>query len=238
LIVSNAETFGISVENYDQELAYDRVNVQGRLSLEAAARLAGTNEATLRALNPSLLRSSLPPGEQPFALKLPYGSARTFLAALGRQAPVDGPAAAGEYQVQAGDTLGRIAQTHKVKLHDLMAANDLANDVILVGQSLLIPGAGGVPAQVTVKGAPASVAYGPARMQPIRLREEFQLVEQTGSTADEPLFAVSLTLSPASNDSVPTVYKVRGGDTLSALAQRFKVAVADIRRWNKLDGNL
>ena len=49
------------------------------------------------------------------------------------------------YTVQAGDTLGGIAQTYGVSVGDLMAANGLADpNVLSVGQTLIIP-AGGLP---------------------------------------------------------------------------------------------
>jgi membrane-bound lytic murein transglycosylase D len=32
----------------------------------------------------------------------------------------------------------------------------------------------------------------------------------------------------------PTVYKVRRGDTLSAIAAKFNVSVNDLKKWNKL----
>ncbi len=50
-------------------------------------------------------------------------------------------AAGGEvtYVVQAGDTLGRIAELYDVSLEDIMTANNIGNaDVLEVGQSLII----------------------------------------------------------------------------------------------------
>jgi len=53
------------------------------------------------------------------------------------------------YVVQPGDFLGRIAEDRGCTVADLMAANHLANDRILVGQSLRIPPAcGGAPMEI------------------------------------------------------------------------------------------
>lgn len=43
------------------------------------------------------------------------------------------------YKVQSGDSLGKIAQTHKVSVQALRDANQLANDRIIIGQTLKIP---------------------------------------------------------------------------------------------------
>ena len=64
----------------------------------------------------------------------------------------------GIYQVKPGDTLWRIAMNHRVSPGEIMAANSMSNDTVLVGQSLIIPGRGqstqSVPAQY-----PAAPSY-------------------------------------------------------------------------------
>jgi LysM repeat protein len=53
------------------------------------------------------------------------------------------PTIQAEHIVQSGETLGRIAQSYGVSLADVMAMNNISNpDRVLVGQRLLIPGAG------------------------------------------------------------------------------------------------
>lgn len=43
------------------------------------------------------------------------------------------------YQVQAGDSLGLIAQKHHITIKDIKEVNHLKNDTIIVGQKLKIP---------------------------------------------------------------------------------------------------
>lgn len=43
------------------------------------------------------------------------------------------------YKVQSGDSLGKIAQIHKVSVQALRDANQLTNDRIIIGQTLKIP---------------------------------------------------------------------------------------------------
>lgn len=72
------------------------------------------------------------------------GGSSTSAAADGTVADITAtPARPSSYVVQAGDTLGAIADRFAVSLPDLMTANGLTNqDFIQVGQQLVIPGNG------------------------------------------------------------------------------------------------
>ena len=239
LIVSNPEMYGIHVQDLGQELAYDIVEVEGMLSLEDAAKFAGTDLATIRNLNPALLRGSLPEDAAPYALKIPLGTYDSFVAAFNASAPQGAPGA-GEYVVKSGDSLDRIARQHGITVDELRSANNLQGNLIKPKQKLLLPGLGSSRNIAIVSKERQSVAYGNVDFKPIKLGEEFQLVRQSGSTAEEPLMAVSLNLVEPDEGAislVPTVYKVRRGDTLGAISQRFGVSVASIQKNNNLDGN-
>ena len=43
------------------------------------------------------------------------------------------------YRVQPGDTLSEIAQKYQVSMRDIMAANNMRNDVVRSGEELIIP---------------------------------------------------------------------------------------------------
>jgi LysM repeat protein len=79
-------------------------------------------------------------------------------------------ASAGNYTVQAGDTLGVIAANYGTTVDEIMAANGLSDpNYLYVGQQLVIPGAGGVvvaasagtsgPAQASAAPATGGEAY-------------------------------------------------------------------------------
>lgn len=72
--------------------------------------------------------------------------------------PSQPPAATnnGTYVVQRGDTLAKISRTYGVTLQALMAANGITNpNLISVGQTLVIPGAGANPPAVAATQPPA-----------------------------------------------------------------------------------
>lgn len=67
----------------------------------------------------------------------------------------DKTAGSGEYIVQKGDTPEKIARKHRVRLKDLMAANNLDEESakkLRIGQKLVIPGKGGATGGETGKG--------------------------------------------------------------------------------------
>jgi membrane-bound lytic murein transglycosylase D len=237
LIISNPEMYGILAQDLGQEFAYDVVEIQGVLKLEDAANYAGTDVSTLRNLNPSLLKGSLPNDPAPYALKIPQGTYDRFVSAF-NSTPPQGAAGAGEYIVKSGDSLDRIARSHGLKVAELRSANNLKDNLIKPKQKLLLPGLG-ASQDIRLTSTPAvSVAYGVAQFKPIKLGEEFQLVRQSGSTDQEPLMAVSLNLAAEPDEGVrglvPTIYKVRSGDTLGAISRRFGVSVASIQQNNSI----
>ena len=104
LIVSNPEFYGLPIDDLGQELAYDIVHIDGMLSLTDAAKFAGTDLPSIKNLNPSLLRNTLPNDPEPYALKIPLGSFERFVAAMAAIEPKD-RSDAGIYTVKKGDTL-------------------------------------------------------------------------------------------------------------------------------------
>lgn len=243
LILSNPAMYGIPVQDLGQRLEYDLVHVKGMLRLDDAARLAGTDVATLRNLNPALLKNTLPNDQQPYALKIPLGSYDQFVANFTREAPAGGAlAGTGEYVVQSGDTLGKIAHQHGTSVEEIQALNDIRGTLINVNQKLQIPGKGGVSNIQLASNERQSVEYAAPSYNPIKLGDEFQLVHQRGSTPEKPLLAVSLNLDVIEPDEgalnlAPTIYKVKSGDTLGSIARQFGVSVAALQTGNRLAGS-
>ena len=238
LIVSNPSMYGIEVDNFDQELAYDEVSIYGMLSLEDAARLAGTDLPTIHNLNPSLLKATLPEGSEAYTLKIPFGSYDHFITSFDLEMP-SGFAGTGEYIVNSGDTLGKIAQQFDVSVEELQTANNISSHLIQINQKLLVPGMGGTSSVSIASTERTFVSYGDRQYRPIELGPEFRLVHQSGSTAETPLMAVSLERTAADEgvlNLVPTIYKVQTGDTLGAISQRYGVSVASIQQANNIRG--
>jgi membrane-bound lytic murein transglycosylase D len=209
------------------------------LSLDDAARFSGTDLATIRNLNPSLLRATLPPDKEPYELRIPYGTYDDFVANFQANPPKGGQGP-GEYIVKSGDTLDKIARSYKLTVDELRRLNGLTGTKLNVKQKLVLPGVGSSKDVRIASTERVAVTYGPREFKPIKLGEEFQLVRQSGSTTEEPLMAVSLNHSEPDEgplDLVSTIYKVRPGDSLGSIAKRFGISVDSLRKNNKLNGN-
>ena len=227
--------YGIAVEDLGQEIAYDIVHVNGMLSLEAAAMLSGADMATIRNLNPELIKASLPDQDTPYALRIPLDTYDRFVRAF-ENLPEEEKASPSEYTIRSGDTLGNIARNFDTSIDELKAVNGIRGHLIFPGQKLLIPGSG-ISTNITLASdEKQQVVYGESTFRPIKLQEEFQLVELTGSNKGTPLMAVSLSQDVEDDLMVPTIYQVRRGDTLGVISERFDVSVRDIQQWNNIRG--
>jgi len=144
--------------NYRQyfgELELDRpqprrhVRLEGYVSLPELAQHLELDVETLQRLNPALRKPVLegkkyiPRGYQ---LKLPPDEAHELEKRIVQLAPRVYKSAQTRsrfYRVRYGDTAGKIAKKHGIRLKDLMAANNLnARAIIYVNQNLSIPWSG------------------------------------------------------------------------------------------------
>ena len=116
-------------------------------------------------------------------------------------------AASGTYVVKKGDTLGRIARRHRVKLSALMAANNMDEQAarrLRVGAKLVIPG-----------GKVVAVSSG----------KKAKSVKAKNASESAPATAVG----------ADGKYTVKSGDTPERIARRFKIKLSDLMKANNMD---
>jgi membrane-bound lytic murein transglycosylase D len=114
------------------------------------------------------------------------------------------------HSVKSGETIASLARKYKTSTTDLAEMNQIRRTAKLrPGQKLFVPGA------ITGPSArPAATATG---------------------NAAKPASSAS---RPAAAPAQLVMYRVRSGDTLSKIAQRFDVTIEQIRRWNNLRGSV
>lgn len=71
----------------------------------------------------------------------------------------------------------------------------------------------------------------------LRIGQILSIPAQPGGAAREPVFQRTLTPSEPSRSQQVSNYRVKSGDNLWLIAKNHKVAVKDVKRWNKLSGN-
>ncbi len=262
IVTSNPEEYGLDPAPSAPAYAYDYVPVQsGMLSLREVARLAGTDRSIIRALNPEIRRSTLPPTKEEYYLRVPLGQYERFIRTYA-QLPDDKKRPVTAYRVRRGDTLSEIAERFGTSTRRLQRTNGLRNSLIRVGQQLIVPVGDyeSALASVDAEARPMRVQY--EASYPIQPLQEVQLAsaettsssdEESGppvrqarleTTADaatpasgaepEPAVEEEEVVEDESASEMPVTYTVRRGDTLSEIADRYGVRTAELRRWNGL----
>jgi membrane-bound lytic murein transglycosylase D len=139
LIAKDAPHYGIAVDP-DTPLDTDRVKPGRAIDLRLVAETIDVDVATLRTLNPSLLRMATP-DDPDFVLHLPPGTSEKFSAEIA-DIPADKWVSWRRHRVEAGDTLTSIAKKYRVTPSAIADANDLERgEGLTAGEKLIIPAA-------------------------------------------------------------------------------------------------
>lgn len=154
-----------------------------------------TTLAELRSLN-NLKRDQVNVGQK---LKVPSGKAAS--APVSSKSAPDSSKAPSRgklevYQVQRGDTLGKIAARYAVSMETIKFANQMHNNQVQVGQKLKIPLDGAAPKESDQDSGKAS--------------------------------------SKTKESARPSHHKVKAGETLSGIADRYGVGLSQLRKYNHL----
>lgn len=260
LVASNPHEFGVDLSRVKPgpEYAYHYVPVRGFLSLSEIASMARSDEATIRALNPELRRTEIPPSKDGYFVRIPLGTYDQFEQAYANLPPAKRQSA-DSYVVRRGDTLGKIARQYGISVATLMQTNGLRSTTIHVNQRLVVP----VPsydsspllASLNTDDV-VTIEYGRSKIRPILASNSSpSRVQQRSAPSSTPVRTASTTVeSPSRTRTVAAtsepiaepkeeeattriVYTVRRGDNLTEIGRKYGVGVSDIRRWNSLSGS-
>jgi membrane-bound lytic murein transglycosylase D len=140
-VAMSAEFYGFEVQP-TAPTRFDIIEVTRPISLKAVALLSGSDEETIRDLNPALNRGVVPP--HGYSVRLPKGTREQFEVALASyrepERPAIRPRAARSHKVRRGETLASIARRYGVTVKSVLKANRMRSGKSLkAGQSLRIP---------------------------------------------------------------------------------------------------
>lgn len=116
LVAKDPTRYGLEVQ-YDSEFVYDSARVGPATPLAAIAKAAGTTTATIRELNPALLRGMTPPRES-FMVRIPLGTGADFSAALAAL-PKEDLVAYTRDRARKGETVAALARRAGVSAKQL-----------------------------------------------------------------------------------------------------------------------
>jgi membrane-bound lytic murein transglycosylase D len=211
LIAKHPERFGFHVD-YEQPVETESVQVPDATDLHVLAQAAGISFEQFHELNPELRRFCTPPGG--WTIKLPKGSRDAFVANYAQLDAKDRLSFT-EHKVEKGEPIGKIARAYGVTEAAIMRTNGIKSyRQIKPGRMLVIP--------------MSSSAHGllaGSQLEDGRRRGRVQGRTMTG------------TMVSVQPPAAGTFYKVRPGDTLWNIAEKFSTTVEKLRRLNGLTGH-
>jgi membrane-bound lytic murein transglycosylase D len=140
LIATNPQKYGFEID-YDLPLTYDEVEVGGNRQLASLAQITGIEAQTIKELNPELLQSYTPPGENRFRVKLPVGNGAVAELLQPEEKQPERQMQGGTvvvHEVRLGETLLSIARRYGQEVRMLMELNGLQSSTLRVGQKLRV----------------------------------------------------------------------------------------------------
>jgi membrane-bound lytic murein transglycosylase D len=242
------ELYGFKAPEQKNFLEYDVTVVKGAVEIPILAKCAQTDSRTIKDLNPALKRHATPPTQ--YELRLPVGTKEKFVAALAK-IPPEKRITYTRHQVRKGETLGKIAKKYKTSVTALMRANKIRNaNRIYVGMKLTIPRGSDYKGSSSSAKTSSKAAKRPTTHK-VRagdslsaIAAKYQLTvnqlksyNKLSSSKIMPGQTLALKASRVSNSKSSTTsisYLVRSGDTLSQIAEKHRVRLSDLQRWNKI----
>lgn len=145
------------------------------------------------------------------------------------------PALEEYYTVTSGDTLYSIARRFNTTVDNIKRLNNLTSDVLSIGQTLVIPGSGVVPPTVdtmyTVKSGDTLWGIG----------NQFNVTVDSIKTANNltnNILSIGQVLTiPQSRNEDYEEYKVKSGESLWTVANKFNMTVDKLKDLNNLTSN-
>ncbi|WHI49797.1 LysM peptidoglycan-binding domain-containing protein [Microbulbifer sp. MLAF003] len=255
-VVSRPDYYKVPLHDIANEPYYARVDVGSQIDMAQAAELAEIEVDELYLLNPGYNRWATDPNGN-HQLLIPIENQDVFEAAL-KELPENQRVTWQRYTINRGDTLSTIARRYQTTVSAIRETNKLRNNNIRAGKTLLIPSASGPAGQYAYaldqrvkrrqssgQGQKSSYTVRPGDSLWAIARKMNVSVKQLASwnsMAPGDTLRPGRTLvaydgsTPASNNRTTrkVSYKVRSGDSLYRIANKFSIEIDDILRWNKI----
>jgi len=141
------------------------------------------------------------------------------------------------YTVSEGDNLSDIADDHNVSINDLKEWNDLDSDKILVGQKLKLQGGSSSKSKTSThtvtSGENLTMIADEYNMSVSDLKEINDLSSDVIMTGQKLKVKWSKS-GKNTNSGNKSSHKVKSGETLASISDKYNVSISNLRKWNKL----
>lgn len=251
IMAKNPAQYGLADLKPDPPIQYDTVQTHNEVSLQLVSDIVGVSVQQLEAMNPSLLRGVTPPDEE-FDLRIPAGTKATFEHDIA-MVPVDKRDSWRFHILQPGDTLASIAAKYHVSQDELADVNQIDSPADLSQLDAVV-----IPERAR------QYAFGHAVLYRVRRGDTLVgIADRFGVSVRDlrvwnhlrgnyiragHLLRIAAPMrhydryargsSRYSGSEHASVYRVRRGDTIGGIANRFHISLAELRAWNGIHGNL
>ncbi|WP_444935529.1 LysM peptidoglycan-binding domain-containing protein [Microbulbifer sp. JMSA004] len=257
-VISRPDHYKIPLHDVANKPYYARVDVGSQIDLAQAAELAEIEIEELYLLNPGYNRWATDPNGN-HQLLIPIETQEKFENALA-QLPKEERVSWQRYTIARGDTLSTIARRYQTTVGAIRETNKLRNNNIRAGKTLLIPSASGPAGQyayaldqrvkrkqssgkgqkVNYTVRPGDSLWGISRKLDVTVKQLASWNSMApGDTLRPGRTLVAYNGSPAASENNRTTrkvsYRVRSGDSLYRIANKFSIEIDDILRWNKIN---
>ncbi|GEM74091.1 lytic transglycosylase [Vibrio sagamiensis] len=252
-IIANQKKYGLDIPPIPNQPMLTLVDPKEQLDLAIAADYAGINVKQLQSYNPAYNQWSTAP-EGPQQLLIPIEKKQQFLAQVEKNRGKGMKIV--RYKVKSGDSLSMLAKKYSTTTNVIKKANSLSNNNIRIGQYLLIPTSTKNEAKYALSAA--------NRLQKTQIKERGKYKLTYTVKSGDNLWSIAKvnkvshqhlakwnSMSPKDtlragqklviwkssgkgNVIRAVYYQVRSGDTISGIANKFKVKSNDVVKWNSL----
>lgn len=241
-IIRDPERYNVTLPKISTAVNLQQVTIASQFDLMKISKVLDLDLQTLYTWNPALSQWATPP-EGPHRLLLPPQvlNAQERLAAVPKKQRLNWQ----RHVIRSGESLSGIARKYQTDVGSLKRANRLTNSNIRTGRGLLVPTSAKAVTDYPIsrmhKESVHKVANGDSLWS---ISKQYKVsianLVRWNEVGPKEVLAVGkeLRVSPSSRRVVRKVrYAVRRGDSLSHIANRFKVRLSEIAQWNKLDQN-
>ncbi len=252
-IVSSPEKYGLDDVALEPELEFETVSVPKQAALKSIAQVTGIDADLLRELNAELRQGVLP--ENGYELRVPAGEAERVTAKID-EIPTYHPRKIQvvQHRVRRGDTLSSLTRRYGSDIKSIQQANSLRGTGPLVaGRTLRIPLTDYRPTDMPATAAAGgSAGKRPSIEHVVRAGDSLYNLAQRYNTSVQEIqrqnqlkgtritVGQRLAISPSTPPPAqaphprPTIYAVRPGDTLHAIAKSHNMSLDQLLALNNL----
>jgi len=244
-VFADPDAYSVELPEVSIEVPFATLELDSQFEVARVAQVLGTTTDELFDWNPGLNQWATPPkGPHRLLVARKYADAQDQLAEVPESQRLNWV----RYTVKAGDTVSGIARRFNTDVSALQTANDVDSHIIKIGATLLVPTAANAD-----QSTPLARRAGSGKQRYLvkegdslwRIGERFGVstsalmrLNHIGPKQALPVGRKLIIPVAKGNSVIKKInYRVRAGDSLSVIANRFNIAIHEILNWNPIDAS-